>query len=64
MIEGQALPWVIDNNTYNLWENWDITNRDLVFLNKNGDFILKINLSLDYNQDDIISIISCLLNND
>ena len=64
MIEGQVLPWVIDNNTYNLWENWDITNRDLVFLNKNGDFILKINLSLDYNQDDIISIISCLLNND
>ena len=29
MIEDKILPWVIDNNTHNIWENWDITNRDL-----------------------------------
>ena len=64
MIEGRILPWVIDNNTYNIWNNWCIENRDLIFLNKDGEFSQKINLTDLYNENDIISIISELLNDD
>jgi len=64
MIEDQILPWVIDNSSDNIWNNWDITNRDLVFLDKNGDYVLKINLSSSDEQDKIINVINCLLNND
>ena len=65
MIENKTLPWVIDNDVYNIWENWDISNRDLIFLDKNGNFVLKMNLTSDYEfdyySDDIINLINCLL---
>ena len=63
MIENKTLPWVIDNSTYNIWENWDINNRDLIFLDKDGNFVLKMNLTHSYNGNDIINVINCLLNN-
>tara|TARA_B100000686_G_C16303941_1_gene719849 strand:+ start:428 stop:628 length:201 start_codon:yes stop_codon:yes gene_type:complete len=65
MVEGRILPWVIDNNNYNIWDHWGVQNRDLVFLDKNGYFFQKINLtnSDSYDENDIISIINELLNN-
>ena len=61
MIENKTLPWVIDNDVYNIWENWDISNRDLIFLDKNGNFVLKINLTNSYNGNYIINVVDCLL---
>lgn len=64
MIEGKVLPWVIDSNSDNVWENWNIINRDLIFLDKSGNFVLRISLTESYNKDYIVDIISCLLNSD
>ena len=67
MVEGRILPWVIDNNTYNVWNHWEIENRDLIFLDKDGNFSQKINLTDNlYDQllNDITSIINELLNDD
>ena len=64
MVEGRILPWVIDNNTYNIWDNWEIINRDLIFLDKDGKFSYKINLTNKLNGSLIVSTIHELLSND
>ena len=61
MVNNRILPWVTDDDTYNIWDNWCIENRDLVFLNKEGDYISRINIS-DYNENYIIDLINELLN--
>ena len=61
MINNRILPWVTDDNTYNIWENLCIENRDLVFLNKEGNYISKINIS-EYIESDIIDLVNELLN--
>ena len=61
MVSNRILPWVTDDDTYNIWDNWCIENRDLVFLNKEGDYISRINIS-EYNENYIIDLINELLN--
>ena len=61
MVKDRVLPWVKDNDVYNIWENWDISNRDLIFLDKDGNFVLKINLTNSYNGNYIINVVDCLL---
>ena len=63
MVEGRILPWIIDSNTYNIWDNWNIENRDLIFLDLDGNLVEKINLTDEFNEDFIINIINGLLNN-
>ena len=63
MVEGRILPWVIDSNTYNIWDNWNIENRDLIFLDLDGNLVERINLTEEFNEDFIINIINGLLNN-
>ena len=63
MVEGRILPWVIDSNTYNIWDNWNIENRDLIFLDLDGNLVERINLTDEFNEDFIINIINGLLNN-
>jgi len=64
MVKDRVLPWVKDNDTYSIWDNWCIENRDLVFLNKEGNYILRINLTENFNKDYIVNIINGLLNSD
>jgi len=63
MVEGRILPWVIDSNTYNIWDNLNIENRDLIFLDLDGNLVERINLTDEFNEDFIINIINGLLNN-
>lgn len=64
MVQHVLLPWVTDNDTYNIWDNWCIENRDIIFLNKQGYYISKININDGYddNETDIINLINELLN--
>ena len=66
MVEGVILPWITDTDIYNIWDNWCIENRDIIFLNKKGDYISKINIDNGYdeNEGDIINLINELLNDD
>ena len=61
-----VLPWVIDNNTYKIWNNLGIDNRDLIFLDKDGNIHTTKNLSIEPVTDplyslDVINIIFELL---
>ena len=53
----RTLPWTQDidvdeNGTGDVWESWDITLRDLVFLDRQGNYVTRINLT-SYNPDPI-----------
>ena len=61
MILGVNLPWLKDNSSNDIWNNWDINNRDLIILSKEGEYVLKINLSLSFNENYIRNAIDCLL---
>ncbi len=50
MINGRILPWVQDTEESNIWYDWDVTLRDLYILDRNGNFVTKINLTT-YNPD-------------
>ena len=61
MILGVNLPLLKDNSSNNIWNNWDINNRDLIILSKEGEYVLKINLSSSFNEHYIRNAIDCLL---
>ena len=45
MIEDRVLPWVQDKIESDVWNNWDISLRDFVILDANGDFFYIVNLT-------------------
>ena len=45
MIENRVLPWVQDNKNASVWNNWQVSLRDFVILNPNGEYNDKINLT-------------------
>ena len=52
---ARTLPWVQDldfdhNDIGDVWEEWDITLRDLIFLDRNGIYVTRVNLT-SYNPD-------------
>ena len=59
---GNNLPWLKDNNSeFNqVWDNWGVANRDLIFLNKQGEYKYKLNLTSQFSSTEINSIIDCL----
>ena len=59
---GNDLPWLKDNNSeFNqVWDNWGVGNRDLIFLNKQGEYKYKLNLTSQFSSTEINSIIDCL----
>ena len=59
---GNNLPWLKDNNSEfgQVWDNWGIENRDLIFLNKQGEYKYKLNLTSQFSSTEINSIIDCL----
>tara|TARA_B110000014_G_C19503259_1_gene271677 strand:- start:80 stop:271 length:192 start_codon:yes stop_codon:yes gene_type:complete len=63
MVNGNTLPWVKDNNEYNIWDSLCIDNRDLLFMNTDGEIIYSINLTDEFNGQQIINNINNLLDN-
>ncbi len=55
-------PWLRDNNSEfgQVWNNWGVANRDLIFLNKQGEYKYKLNLTSQFSSTEINSIIDCL----
>ena len=58
MIENRVLPWVQDNKNASVWNNWQVSLRDFIILNPNGEYYDKINLtevapSVNENYDNI-----------
>jgi len=45
MIEDRVLPWVQDKIESDVWNNWDISLRDFVILDENGNFFYIVNLT-------------------
>ena len=60
MVSGNILPWVKDNELNNVWSNWNVSNRDLFFIDKQGNYSYKINISSSFDSDYIKSIIDCI----
>ena len=63
MVNGNTLPWVKDNNEYNIWDSLCIDNRDLLFMNTDGKIIYRMNLTEEFNDQKIIDNINSLLDN-
>ena len=58
MIVNNTLPWTKDDNLNNVWENWEIENRDLIFMNNKSQFVYRINLTDSFDKTLIKEIIS------
>lgn len=54
---GTNLPFVVDSST---WINWNAQQRDLILLDKNGNFFCNINLTSGFNEQDILDKINHL----
>lgn len=53
--DGTDLPLVIDDSPNNqIWSNWGANQRDLFFLDKNGEFFCRISLTSTFNGQDIL----------
>ena len=61
IIENRNLPYVKDNDENKVWETWCPEDRDLFFLDRNGFFNTKINLTPKSTVNDIKKIIDTLL---
>ena len=60
-IEGNSIPIIIDPSPYALWISWSASQRDLYFLDANGNYVEDFNITTwDYNKiyNSIINIIS------
>ena len=60
-INNRSLPYVKDDAENKVWETWCPEDRDLFFLDRNGFFNTKINLTPKFPENDIKEIIDTLL---
>ena len=66
-IEGNSIPIIIDPSSYALWTSWSASQRDLYFLDANGNYVEDFNITIwDYNKiyNSIINIISGCTNSE
>ena len=66
-IEGNSIPIIIDPSSYALWTSWSASQRDLYFLDANGNYVEDFNITTwdDSNiYNSIINIISGCTNSD
>ena len=48
---GNSIPVLVDPSPYNVWSNWGADQRDLFFLDLNGNYVKDFNItSWDYNE--------------
>lgn len=62
--EGRDLPWLLDTKEADWWGNWDVTFRDVIVLDRDGDEAGVFNLTennLD-NPDEYRALKTLLLN--
>ena len=46
---GNSIPVLVDPSPYNVWSNWGADQRDLFFLDLNGNYVTDFNItSWDY----------------
>ena len=60
IVSGNILPWLKDDDQNNVWLNWGALNRDLFFMDKQGNYSYKINLTSEFNSQYIKNIIDCI----
>lgn len=59
-ISGHYIPVIVDPYPYNTWTNWDAEQRDLFFLDENGNYVTQFNISYweyDIVYDQIINLL-------
>ena len=44
-IEGNSIPIIIDPSSYALWTSWSASQRDLYFLDANGNYVENLNIT-------------------
>jgi len=60
-ITGNSIPVLVDPSQYNTWSSWGASQRDLFFLDENGDYVTDFNISSwDYNA--VYSQINLIIN--
>jgi len=48
---GNSIPVLVDPSPYNAWSNWGAAQRDLFFLDSNGNYVTDFNISTwDYDR--------------
>ena len=48
---GNSIPVLVDPSPYNVWSNWGADQRDLFFLDLNGNYVKDFNItSWDYDK--------------
>ena len=48
---GNSIPVLVDPSPYNVWSNWGADQRDLFFLDLNGNYVTDFNItSWDYDK--------------
>ena len=48
---GNSIPVLVDPSPYNVWSNWGADQRDLFFLDLNGNYVKDFNItSWDHNE--------------
>ena len=48
---GNSIPVLVDPSPYNVWSNWGADQRDLFFLDLNGNYVTDFNItSWDYGK--------------
>mgnify|MGYP001273329047 CR=1 FL=1 len=61
-INDRILPFVEDLSPEHItWAEWDVNQRDLIFLDKNGDYFCKTNLTSSFEEEDILEKIQHLI---
>ena len=57
---GNSIPVLVDPSPYNVWSNWGADQRDLFFLDLNGNYVKDFNItSWDYDMIyDTLSVLS------
>ena len=61
IVQDRVLSYVKDNDTENFWGLWAPQDRDLFFLDRQGNFQSTINLSSSYPVDQILALVDSLM---
>ena len=61
IVQDRVLSYVKDNDTENVWGLWAPQDRDLFFLDRQGNLQSTINLSSSYPADDILALVDSLM---
>ena len=56
---GNSIPVLVDPSPYNVWSNWGADQRDLFFLDLNGNYVTDFNIT-EWNYNEIYNNILAL----